>query len=53
MSVSSNNNGLFEETNEQSFFFFNYFEISYILNFLYVMFNEKSFNGKFFLIGNI
>ena len=33
-------NGLFEETNEQHIFL-KYFIINYILNFLYVMFDEK------------
>ena len=44
-------NGLFEETNEQCIFskvFYNY-----VLNFLYIIFNEKSFNEKFVLRGNI
>ena len=43
-------NGLFEETNEQHIFskvFYNY-----VLNFLYIIFNEKSFTEKFVLTGN-
>ena len=45
-------NGLFEETNEQHNFR-KYFMINYILNFIYIMFNEKSFNEKFLLMTNI
>ena len=44
-------NGLFEETNEQHIFskvFYNY-----VLNFLYIILNEKSFTEKFLLTGNI
>ena len=39
-------NGLFEETNEQHIFYFflKYFAINYVLNFLYIIFNEKSLN---------
>ena len=36
-------NGLFEETNEQHIFFLDCFTINYVLNFLYIIFNEKSF----------
>ena len=48
MSISSND--LFEETNEQHIF---NFTINYVLKFLYIIFNEKSFNEKFLLTGNI
>ena len=34
-------------------FFLKYFIINYILNFMYIMFNEKSFNEKFLLMRNI
>ena len=44
--------GLFEKTNEQHIFS-TYFTIYYILNFLYIIFNEKSFNEKFHFDGNI
>ena len=27
--------------------FLKYFRINYVLNFLYIIFNEKSLNGKF------
>ena len=30
-------------------FFRKYFIINYVLNFMYITFNEKSFNEKFFL----
>ena len=56
MSVSSNDDGSFEETNEQQIFskyFKIIFTINYVLNFFYVIFNEKSFNKKFLLTGNI
>ena len=39
-------NGLFVETNEQQIFL-KYFTINYILNFIYLIFNEKSLNEKF------
>ena len=39
-------------TNEQ-WIFLKYFTITYVLNYLYVMFNKKSFNEKFLLMGNI
>ena len=45
-------NGLFEETNEQHIFI-KYFMINYILNFMYIMLKEKSFNEKFFLMTDI
>ena len=34
-------------------FFLKYFIINYDLNFMYIMFNEKSFNEKFLLTTNI
>ena len=33
--------------------FLKYFTVSYVLNFLYIIFNEKPFNEKFLLMGNI
>ena len=36
-----------------SVFFLKYFTFHYILNFLHIMFNDKSFNEKFLLLGNI
>ena len=33
-------------------FFLKYFTINYVLNFLYIIFNEKSLNGKF-LVRNV
>ena len=45
-------NGLSKEINEQRIFS-KQFTISYILNFLYILFNEKSFNEKFLLTGNV
>ena len=45
-------NGLFEETNEQHIFS-KYFIINYVLNFMYIMFDEKFVNEKFFLTKNI
>ena len=48
------NNDLFEEINEKLFLSsLKYFTINYILNFLYIIFGEKSFNKKFLLTGNI
>ena len=44
-------NGLFEETNEKRIFskvFYNY-----VLNLLYIIFNEKSLNEEFILTRNI
>ena len=41
-------NGLFEETNEQHIFL-KYFTINYVLNLLYIIFNEKSLNEQFLL----
>ena len=43
-------NDLFEETNEQHIF---NFTINYVLKFLCIIFNEKSFNEKFLHTGNI
>ena len=34
-------------------FFLKYFIINYVLNFMYIIFNEKSFNEKFLLTTNI
>ena len=34
-------------------FFLKYFTINYVLNFLYIIFNEKSFAEKFLLTTNI
>ena len=44
-------NGLFEETNEQHYFFYTFY--NYLLNFLNIIFNEKSFTEKVLLTGNI
>ena len=50
-------NDLFEETNEQqNFSLINHFKSILqliVLNFLYIIFNEKSFNEKFLFTGNI
>ena len=35
-----------------SIFFLKYFTVSYVLNFRYIIFNEKSFNEKY-LTGNV
>ena len=34
-------------------FFLKYFTINYVLNFLYIILNEKSLNEKFLLTGNM
>ena len=45
---------LFEEIKLMSnIFFLKYFIINYVSNFMYRMFNEKSFNEKFLLTRNI
>ena len=33
-------------------FFLKYFTINYVLNFMYIMFHEKSFNKKVLLMAN-
>ena len=33
--------------------FLKYFTINYVLNFLYIIFDEKPFNEKFLLMGNM
>ena len=49
--MSGLSNGLFEETNEQHVFSKEFYNC--VLNFMYIMFNERSFNEKFLLTRNI